>query len=136
MRQRLAASAGHERVDLLGRLSRAEARAAMQDCDVYCLPSYGDPCPLTAVEAMACARPVVATRAGGLRHLVPDGGGRQVPPGDAAALAGALRELLVDPGLRRTMGEHNRRVVEERYAWSPVVDRLEGLYEEAIRRSR
>ncbi len=136
MRQRLAASPGHERVDLLGRLSRAEARAAMQDCDVYCLPSYGDPCPLTAVEAMACARPVVATRAGGLRHLVPDGGGRQVPPGDAAALAGALRELLVDPGLRRTMGEHNRRVVEERYAWSPVVDRLEALYEEAIRRSR
>ena len=90
----------------------------MQRCAVYCLPSYGEPFGMTALEAMACARPVVATRAGGLQHLVDDHGGRTVPPGDAPALATALAELLADPGRRASMGEHNRRRVEERYAWS------------------
>jgi glycosyltransferase involved in cell wall biosynthesis len=55
-----------------------------------------------------------------------------VAPGDAAALAAALRKLLVDPGLRRAMGEHNRRVVEERYAWGRVGDRLETVYRKAM----
>ena len=54
-----------------------------------------------------------------------------MPVGDAAALAAALEELLVDPALRRAMGERNREVVEERYAWSRVVDRLERIYVEA-----
>ena len=81
----------------------------MQSCDVYCLPSFGEPFGMTALEAMACARPVVATDAGGLRHLVAERGGRKVPPGDADALAAALREVLADPELRRAMGEHNRR---------------------------
>jgi L-malate glycosyltransferase len=105
----------------------------MQSCDVYCLPSYGEPFGMTALEAMACARPVVATDAGGLRHLVPDEGGRKVAPGDPRALAAALRELLTDQALRRAMGEHNRRLVEERYAWPRIVSRLEEVYGEAIR---
>jgi L-malate glycosyltransferase len=123
------------RVELLGPLARDRVMATMQACDIYCLPSYGEPFGMTALEAMACARPVVATEAGGLAHLVPDEGGRRVPPGDAGALAAALRELLVDGGLRRAMGEHNRAVVEQRYAWSKVVDRLESVYEEAVRRA-
>ena len=61
---------------------------------------------------------------------------RKVPPGDAAALAGALAEVLGDPALRRAMGERNRAVVEERFAWPRVVDRLEELYEEAIAAER
>jgi glycosyltransferase involved in cell wall biosynthesis len=124
------------RVELLGRLERSRVMATMQACDVYCLPSYGEPYGMTALEAMACARPVVVTAAGGLQHLVPDEGGRKVPPGDPAALAAALRELLSDPALRRSMGERNRAVVEQRFAWSRVVDRLEEIYREAISGSR
>lgn len=136
VRRRIRGSSDLDRVELLGRVERERVMAIMHDCDVYCLPSYGDPCPLTAVEAMACARPVVATDAGGLRYLVPDEGGFKVPPGDATALSGALREVLADPGLARAMGQHNRKVVEERYAWSSVVDGLEDLYDEAIREPR
>ena len=55
-----------------------------------------------------------------------------MPPGDAAALADALAEVLGDAELRRAMGAHNREVVEERFAWSRVGDRLEELYAEAI----
>ncbi len=91
---------------------------------------------MTALEAMACAKPVVATAASGLGHLVPDEGGRKVAPGDARALATALTEILAAPELRSAMGEHNRRLVEERYSWPRVVDRLEAAYREAIDRSR
>ena len=134
VRRRVAASPQLARVDLLGPVERERAPAAMQSCAVYCLPSYGEPFGITALEAMACARPVVATAAGGLRHLVPDAGGRKVPEGDAAALASALSELLADPALRRSMGEHNRRLVEQRYSWGRVVDRLEQIYREAMLR--
>lgn len=136
VRRRVVSSPARNRVELLGHVERDRVMATMQACDVFCLPSYGDPNPLAVLEAMACGLPVVATDAGGIRHLVPDRGGRKVPPGDVAALAAALGEVLSDPGLRRVMGDHNRRVVEERYAWSRVVDRLEEIYAEAIRGPR
>jgi len=59
-------------------------------------------------------------------------GGRLVRPGDAAGLAAALGELLDDPDLRGRMGAHNRSVVEERFSWSRVGDRLEEAYAEAL----
>jgi glycosyltransferase involved in cell wall biosynthesis len=136
VRRRVGASPNLARVELLGHVERDRVKTTMQACDVYCLPSYCDPFSLAVLEAMACARPVVATNAGGPRYLVSDLGGRKVPPGDPAALATALRELLGNASLRRAMGNHNRKLVEERYAWSRVVDRLEDLYGEALHRPR
>lgn len=124
------------RVELLGHLDRDGALAAMQACDVYCLPSYGEPFGMTALEAMACARPLVVTAAGGLQHLVPEDGGSKVPVGDPVALADALVTLLDDAGLRQSMGAANRATVEERFAWRRVGERLERLYDEAIRGRR
>ena len=60
------------------------------------------------------------------------GRGRKVAPGDAAGLAGALREVLSDPNLRSEMGRRNRAAVQRRFAWSRVGDRLERVYAEAI----
>jgi glycosyltransferase involved in cell wall biosynthesis len=130
---RISRSPARDRIELLGHVDRDGAVAIMQACDVYCLPSYGEPFGMTALEAMACARPVVATNAGGLRHLVPDAGGRKVRPGDPSALADALVEVLADPGLRAAMGAFNRETVEQRFAWSRVGDRLDALYGEAVR---
>jgi glycosyltransferase involved in cell wall biosynthesis len=132
VRRRVAASPVRDRIEMLGHVERADAPEVIRGGDIFCAPSYAEPFGLSALEAMACGRPVVATDAGGLRHLIDQDGGRLVRPGDADALAVALRALLVDPGLRRRMGEHNRRVVEERFAWSRVVDRLEDAYAEAL----
>jgi L-malate glycosyltransferase len=128
--------ATRDRVTLLGPIERGRVPDIMRACAVYCQPSYGEPFGMTALEAMACARPVVATNAGGLRYIVPEAGGRKVPPGDVAALATARTEVLADPALRRSMGRHNQAVIEQRYRWSPVVDRLEDLYREAIQTPR
>jgi glycosyltransferase involved in cell wall biosynthesis len=136
VRRLAAASPARERIALLGAVTREQALPLMQACSVFCAPSFAEPFGMNALEAMACARPVVATRAGGLQHLVDERGGLVVAPGDAAALAAALDELLARPGLRAQMGAHNRRLVRERYDWTAVVDRLERAYAEALRRRR
>lgn len=132
IRRRIGGSPGVAAVELAGELSRPAVKAAMQACAVYCLPSYAEPFGMSALEAMACAKPVVGTDAGGLRHLFTTEGGRHVPAGDVPALARALREILTDPAAQRAMGAHNRRRVLECYAWPRVIDRLESAYREAI----
>jgi glycosyltransferase involved in cell wall biosynthesis len=132
VRRRINAMVARDKVSLLGPVERDRVMSVMQSCAVYCLPSYGEPFGMSALEAMACGKPVVVTDAGGLRHIVDAEGGRRVPAGDADALRTALGEILADPALRRTMGSHNRRVIEERFAWPHVIDRLEELYREAI----
>jgi glycosyltransferase involved in cell wall biosynthesis len=132
VRRRVERSSALRRVEIVGHVDRERVPDVMRACSVYCLPSFGEPFGMTALEAMACGKPVVATDAGGLRHLVDDAGGRRVPTGDAAALATALRDVLVSPELQRQMGHHNRIVVEQRYAWARVIDRLEDVYREAI----
>jgi L-malate glycosyltransferase len=132
VQRRIQSSQSLRGVSLHRAVARDQVPSLMRDCAVYCLPSFGEPFGMSALEAMACARPVVATDAGGLAHLVSEEGGRKVPPGDPGALASALAELLGDPALRRSMGEHNRRVADRRYAWPRVIERLEGAYAEAI----
>jgi len=132
VRRRIQATPALSRVRLLGLLERDRVISVMQACAVYCLPSYGEPFGMSALEAMACGKPVVATDAGGLRHLVDDEGGRRVSPGDSAALATALRDILSVPEVRRQMGRHNRHVIEERYAWPHVIGSLEDIYREAV----
>jgi len=117
-----------EIVRMAGFVPRQDVPALLARGNVYCLPSFGEPYGMTAIEAMACARPVVATNAGGLASLVDSEGGRLVPSGDAAALAAALDEILRDPALAARMGAHNRRRVEESYAWPAVIDSLEAAY--------
>jgi glycosyltransferase involved in cell wall biosynthesis len=136
VRRQVAASPARERIVLLGRVTREQAVPVVQACDVFCAASFAEPFGMTVLEAMACARPVVATRAGGTQHLVDERGGRVVAPGDPEALAAALAQLLAAPALRAAMGEHNRRLVRKRYDWSAVVDRLEEAYAEALRRRR
>jgi L-malate glycosyltransferase len=132
IRRRVARTPALARVRLTGPLDHARVVSVMQACSVYCIPSYGEPFGLGALEAMACGRAVIGTSAGGLQHLIDERGGRKVPAGDVDALAGALRELLGAPEMRHKMGAHNRGVIEHHYAWPHVIGRLEDIYAEAI----
>jgi L-malate glycosyltransferase len=134
LERRASTGSARSSVRLLGSLDRAATIEVVRDCDVFCLPSHSEPFGLGALEAMACAKAVVATRAGGLEHLVDEAGGCKVAPGDVPALAAALETLLAEPELRRRMGEHNRRRVQSRYTWSRVVDQLERIYAETLAR--
>jgi glycosyltransferase involved in cell wall biosynthesis len=115
-------------VIFLGQVEREKLPGLMRDSTVCCVPSFGEAFGLVALEAMACGRPVVGTDASGLAHLITDKGGIKVRAGDYQALAQALLRILENPELARSMGEHNRKIAEQRYAWPSVVMRVEEAY--------
>jgi glycosyltransferase involved in cell wall biosynthesis/O-antigen/teichoic acid export membrane protein len=128
----VATSTYADRVEFVGRVQRGDIPGLMRRCTVYCLPSYGEPFGMTAIEAMACGKPLVVTDAGGLGYMVSNQGGRRVPVKDPAALAEALEELLRDPELCAQMGKYNRSEVERLYAWPVVASRIEGIYRQVL----
>lgn len=130
--RRVAASPHRDRIKMLGPVGRERTPELMRNCTVYCLPAYGEPFANTVLEAMASGKPIVATNAGGIKEMIPDGGGRKVPPRDAKALAEALIEVVRSPELQAEMGRCNRLKTEQFYAWERVIDRLEDVYEHVI----
>lgn len=99
------------------------------DLDVLVVSSKNEGTPVSAIEAMASGRPVVATRVGGLPDLIDDGKtGCLVPSEDAPALAAAILRVLRDPDAAHRMGEAARALVRERFQAERLVGDLEGLY--------
>ncbi len=97
--------------------------------DAFLLPSGNEGTPVTAIEALAAARPVVATRVGGLPDVVRDGtDGFLTEVGDVDALVDALERLARDPEQRAAMGAQARERVIERYAVERLVDDVDALY--------
>jgi glycosyltransferase involved in cell wall biosynthesis len=95
---------------------RRDVGACLAAADVVALPSLHEGLGVAALEAMAAARPVVASRVGGLAEVVVDGeSGVLAPPGDPAALADALRGLAGDPARRAQLGQGGRARVLARY---------------------
>ena len=113
-------------------LLRLYERAAVVAC-----PSHREGFGVACAEAMAHARPVVASNVGGLRDLVADGEtGLLVPPGDAEALRAALERLLGDAELRRRLGEAGRERIREHFSWEQAVSLTVTAYEDALPEAR
>jgi glycosyltransferase involved in cell wall biosynthesis len=103
---------------------------------VSVLCSLSEAFPNSILEAMAAARPVVATDVGGNSDAVQEERtGLLVPPGDPSQLASAIERLANDPALRLRLGEAARASAEAGYAASSVLPRLETLYQRLARRS-
>ncbi len=96
--------------------------------DVLVCPSYYEGFGLVAAEAMACGRPVIASRASSLPELVVDGEtGRLIPPDDADALRDALADLIADAEARARLGQAAVARVEAAFDRDDMLDRLEDL---------
>jgi len=97
--------------------------------DAMILPSINEGTPVSAIEALAAGRPVVATRVGGVPDVVRDGeDGFLVDPGDVDALADRLTRLAADPELRERLGASGRARVIPRYSVERLVDDIDLLY--------
>lgn len=110
----------------------ADVRPLLAAADVVAMPSLAEGLGVAAIEAMAAGRVVVASRAGGLPELITDGEqGLLVPPGDAGALATALRRVLDDAALRAQLGAAGRERAQA-FSTAAMARGTEAVYERAL----
>ena len=124
----LAAIGDDARIRYLGYLSDIED--LYRASDIVVMPSrWQEPLGLINLEAGAARRPVVSTRVGGIPEVVREGeNGYLVEPGDVAALAARVAQLVADPALRKRIGERARDIVDAEFTSRPVRE-LENLFE-------
>lgn len=132
MRSRLeemvSASQFRERIRLLG--YRRDIPAILADLDVFCLPSLipeGVPQAVLQAHAMKC--PVIASDIGGVNEVAIDGRTALcVPPGDADALACAIKKLMDDSALAGRLAGEGHKLALDGYTLEGMLDRMDGVY--------
>jgi len=113
---------------------RYDVPELMREAALLVRPSMLEGMPLTILEAMASALPVVATPVGGTPEILEDGvHGYLTPVDDSMKLADAIIRLLDNDTLAREMGRHGRQMVETAYTWDTMVDQTEKVYIEEAR---
>lgn len=123
------------RVEFAGFLP--DVRSALAQTDVFVQPSLLEGLGLAVLEAMAMAKPVVVSNAGGLAESVADGEtGLVVPAGEAGPLAEAILSLLENPDRARQMGAAGRERALTHFDRPRIVERILALYHEVLAERR
>jgi glycosyltransferase involved in cell wall biosynthesis len=116
---------------------RADAMSLVGAADLLALPSLAEPFGLVLLEAMALAKPVVATRVGGPAQIVDEPRtGLLVPPGDPRALAAAILDVLADPVAARNMGDQGRRRYEQLFSARRMAQDTLAVYDKVLAKPR
>ena len=120
-------------VTVLGGVDDAAKHTALREADVLCAPSLGgESFGMVLTEAFAAGTPVVASAIAGYADVVRDGvDGLLVPPGDATAVAHALRALALDEPRRAALAL-GAASAAQRFAWPRVAEQVVGAYEDAL----
>jgi glycosyltransferase involved in cell wall biosynthesis len=118
-------------VRFTGPVPEAELVDLLQRASVVAIPSLYEGFSLPAIEAMACATPLIASRGGALPEVVGDCG-VLVEPGNPSDLAGALGRLLEDEPRRTALGAAGRRRVQERFTWRAMAAATAAVYADVV----
>ncbi len=117
-------------VEIPGWVKGKDKIAVFQEAEMFILPSYNEGIPVSVLEAMAAALPVISTTIGGIPDAVDDGvTGFLIEPGDLTAMEEKILKLLGNPALRREMGALGLKKIQETFSVGRVVSRLLSLYE-------
>jgi N-acetyl-alpha-D-glucosaminyl L-malate synthase BshA len=127
----------------LGVTAHAELAGEAQDVvgllsvsDLFLLPSLQESFGLSALEAIACGVPVVASNVGGLPEVITDGvTGFLHPPDQVQRMAESAIAILSDPAAHARMAEAGQRLAAERFSANRIVPQYEALYESALGRN-
>jgi colanic acid/amylovoran biosynthesis glycosyltransferase len=112
-----------------GAVNPDRIRAIYEAADVFALASFAEGIPVVLMEAMTMEIPCVATMITGIPELIRNGrDGLLVPPSDEAAMADAIRLLMDDFELRRTLGKAGRERVAQLYNLEVNIPRLEKIF--------
>lgn len=121
-----------ERCRFMGSRSRDEVAEAMRDCDLFVMPSKYETFGVVYAEAMVCGKPVIACKGGPAEEIVPPWAGALVPPGDAQAIAQAIRQVVsgLDGYDARRISDYAR----ETFGPEAVATAVSRVYEQAVGR--
>lgn len=116
---------------------RADALGLMRSIDLFVMSSVTEGLGSAILEAMACERAIVGTRAGGIPEAIEDDvTGLLVPPRDHEAMAGAIVRLLRDPARRRQMGAAGRARVVSAFSVEALVQGTARVYDKRYKQGR
>ena len=128
---------GIENVEFVGRVPHERMGEWFDRADIVVNSSRIDNMPHCLIEAFAAGLPVITTPSGGIPYVVQhERNGLHVPCDDPAAMAAAVRRLLDDPGLARTLIEAGRRECEDQYSWTAAKRAWSRVYAELARARR
>jgi glycosyltransferase involved in cell wall biosynthesis len=123
----------HPGVQWAGWLDHDAARAQLAQCDVFVMPSVSEGLPMALLEAMAYARPIVATTVGGIPDVVSDDAEAiLVPANDSQALSQGVLRAIGDSALRVRLGRAAQQRVEQDFNRDRIYERLAAIYDELL----
>lgn len=121
-------------VTYLGWISGEEKQRYLRECDIFVLPSYFEGQPVSVLEAMGYACGIVASKVGGIPHMITDGEtGVLVKPKNAESLKTGIEKLLSNKSLCGTLGEAAKQKVEKEFSLETNMERLLQLYSKILR---
>ncbi len=116
---------------------RPDVPQVLAALDIFTMPSLREALGTALLEALAMKKPVIATRVGGIPEvIIHNQTGLLVPPADSKALARAILELLEDREKAKRLGKNGRRLVEEKFSQETMIERIENLYRELLKKRR
>jgi len=132
VRQAIAAAGLERRIVLAGERAPAAVAAAYSAADAFVLPSFHEGYGMVYAEAMANGLPVIATIAGAIPETVPPSAGLLVPPGDPAALAEAVRQVIADPLLATRLAAGSREAGGRLPDWPRAIADWEEAFDRLV----
>lgn len=122
-----------DRVHIVGYVADETLVAAYRRSELFVLPSIFEPFGMTALEAMACGRPVIVSKLGGIRNYIKSGeNGILVDPSDSGEFAAAISLLLGDRRLADRIGKQGCRTIHEHFSWEAIAEKHLSFYKEYI----
>jgi N-acetyl-alpha-D-glucosaminyl L-malate synthase BshA len=120
-------------VRFVGKQPQHQIRDYLSVADLLLLPSLSESFGLTALEAMACEVPVIATRVGGIPEVVEEGGcGYLFAVGDTRGMSAAATRILNDDSERERLGRRGREIAVSRFTTDMIIPQYEELYRRVV----
>lgn len=124
-----------DKVIFLGMVEEDEKKIILERADIVVIPSYSEVRSLVALEAMISQKPIIITNQCHFSEISEVAAGIVIEP-NVVQLEKALNELLVNPEMRKRMGQNGRTLVMERYTWDKIVNRLIEIYKYGIEKNK
>ncbi|MCZ8098487.1 MAG: glycosyltransferase [Burkholderiales bacterium] len=121
-----------ERIHFAGDVRGDAKWRLLRSADIFVMPSHSENFGIAALEAMACAIPVLVTPGVGLATAIEEAGAGLVAEGEPEALATALASLVRDPGRRLAMGRAGEVLARTQYDWSGIAAQMEAVYRACV----